>query len=97
MRRIQWSGAEAAGVSDQWTFIDEHGGTLQRTFRFDDFEKAFGFMTRMAEVSEELDHHPDWRNSYGRVDVMLNTHDIGGLSEKDIAWAKRADALSGKG
>ena len=68
--------------------------SISRTFVFADFAQAFAFMTRMAEVSERLDHHPEWRNVYNRVEVTLTTHDAGGLTEKDVAWAEAADGLT---
>ena len=60
---------------------------ITRSFRFADFNAAFGFMTRAALVAEKLDHHPEWFNVYNRVDVTLSTHDAGGLTELDIELA----------
>ncbi|WP_374412013.1 4a-hydroxytetrahydrobiopterin dehydratase [Hydrogenophaga sp.] len=73
-----------------WTHHPERGA-ISRSFRFANFAEAFGFMAQMAAVSERLDHHPEWFNVYNRVDVTLTTHDAGGLSERDITWAKAAD------
>ena len=70
------------------------GLSLQRRFRFADFNEAFGFMTRMALVSEAMNHHPEWHNVYDRVQVTLSTHDAGGITALDIAWARRADMLA---
>jgi 4a-hydroxytetrahydrobiopterin dehydratase len=75
----------------EWT-VNREGGAIRRTFHFPDFLQAFGFMTQMAFVSEKMDHHPEWFNVYDRVEVTLTTHDAGGLSTRDIAWATRADA-----
>lgn len=72
----------------EWTFT---GGKLHRELRFEDFEAAFGFMARMALVSESLSHHPDWTNVYNRVVVDLHTHDAGGVTELDLEWARRAN------
>jgi 4a-hydroxytetrahydrobiopterin dehydratase len=70
---------------------------LCKTFKFKDFKKAFAFMTACAEISEDLDHHPDWRNVYSSVEVKLSTHDTAdkrpGLTKLDIEWATRAQAL----
>ena len=74
-----------------WT-VDAGRGAISRSFRFQDFAQAFGFMSQMALVSEKMDHHPEWFNVYNRVDVTLTTHDANGLSTRDIAWATRADA-----
>lgn len=65
---------------------------LERAFVFADFAQAFAFMTEMAIFSEKEDHHPEWSNVYHRVNVTLTTHDVDGISEKDIAWAHAADA-----
>ena len=75
----------------EWT-VNREGGAIRRTFHFPDFAQAFGFMAQMAIVSEKMDHHPEWFNVYNRVEVTLTTHDAGGLSTRDIAWATRADA-----
>jgi 4a-hydroxytetrahydrobiopterin dehydratase len=63
-------------------------GRLWRRFRFEDFSRAFAFMTRCAMVAEQIDHHPDWLNVYNRVDVTLHTHDVGGLTELDFSLAE---------
>jgi 4a-hydroxytetrahydrobiopterin dehydratase len=65
------------------------------TFRFKDFNAAFGFMARVALLAEKMDHHPEWFNVYNRVEVTLATHDSGGVTEKDIAMAKAMDAYAG--
>ncbi len=75
-----------------WRF-DPGRGAIHRSFVLRDFAQAFEFMTRMAAVSQELNHHPEWFNAYSRVDITLTTHDAGGLSQRDIAWARRADAV----
>ncbi len=74
-------------------YAAENGGRISRTFKFVDFESAFAFMTAMARFSESMDHHPEWRNVYNRVDIDLTTHDAGGVTKKDIAWAHEADRL----
>ena len=76
-----------------WSFSDERGGVIRQTFTFPDFKKAFGFMSKMADFSESIDHHPEWFNVYRRVEITLTTHDSGGLSEKDINWAREADRV----
>ena len=68
-------------------------GSLHRSLQFPDFVAAFGFMSAMALVSEGLNHHPEWRNVYGRVEITLNTHDVGGITELDLKWARRADEV----
>ena len=67
---------------------------ITRTFRFKDFNEAFGFMARVALVAEKNDHHPEWRNVYKTVDVVLTTHDAGGVTARDIALAKAMDAIA---
>lgn len=65
-----------------------------KTFRFTDFNAAFGFMTRAALIAEKLDHHPEWRNVWNRVEVTLTTHDAGGITARDLALAHAMDRLS---
>ncbi|HEX4475387.1 MAG TPA: 4a-hydroxytetrahydrobiopterin dehydratase [Polyangiaceae bacterium] len=68
-------------------------GKLTRRFEFADFVTAFGWMASVALVAEKLDHHPDWKNVYKTVDVELNTHDAGGVTEMDFKLARRMNAL----
>ena len=64
---------------------------IQKSFKFADFTQAFAFMTRVALAAEKADHHPEWSNVYNRVEIVLSTHDAGGLSDKDVALAKVID------
>lgn len=76
--------------------LDAGGETLRKTYVFKDFVEAFGFMARVALVAEKLGHHPDWSNSYRRVEVALTTHDAGGLTALDVKLAQRMDALAAR-
>jgi 4a-hydroxytetrahydrobiopterin dehydratase len=67
---------------------------ISRTFTFKDFNTAFGWMTRVALAAEKLDHHPEWFNVYNRVEVLLSTHDAGGVTELDVRLAKLMDAAA---
>ncbi|UPK35692.1 4a-hydroxytetrahydrobiopterin dehydratase [Bradyrhizobium sp. 186] len=67
---------------------------LGKTFVFKDFSEAFGFMTRAALVAEKMDHHPEWRNVYKTVEVVLSTHDAGGVTALDIELAKAMNAIA---
>ncbi|WP_315761331.1 4a-hydroxytetrahydrobiopterin dehydratase [Sphingomonas sp. Y38-1Y] len=72
---------------------DEGRDAITRSFAFVDFSEAFGFMTRVALLAEKADHHPEWSNVYNRVEILLTTHDAGGLSARDIDLAQAIDAL----
>ena len=61
---------------------------ISRLFQFKDFNRVFGFMTRVALLAEKLDHHPEWFNVYNKIEVTLSTHDAGGVTDKDIEMAK---------
>src|SRR5215831_971655 len=67
---------------------------IERTFTFKDFNEAFGFMSRAALVAEKNDHHPEWRNVYRTVEVLLSTHDAGGVTARDIDLAKAMNAIA---
>ena len=67
---------------------------IARTFTFKDFNEAFGFMSRAALVAEKKDHHPEWRNVYKTVEVVLATHDAGGVTQLDIDLAKAMNAIA---
>lgn len=66
---------------------------IHRTFRFRDFNAAWGFMCRVALLAEKQDHHPEWTNVWNRVEITLTTHDAGGLSARDVTLAQAIDAL----
>lgn len=67
---------------------------IARTFTFRDFNEAFGFMARVALVAEKRDHHPEWRNVYKTVEVVLATHDAGGVTERDVRLAEAMNAIA---
>jgi len=67
---------------------------ITKTYKFEDFNTAFGFMTRAALMAEKLDHHPEWFNVYNRVEVVLSTHDADGVTELDLTLARFMDAAA---
>src|SRR5881628_3760575 len=67
---------------------------ISKTFVFKDFNEAFGFMTRAALIAEKNDHHPEWRNVYKTVEVMLSTHDAGGVTSLDVELANAMNAIA---
>jgi 4a-hydroxytetrahydrobiopterin dehydratase len=67
---------------------------IERSFTFKDFNEAFGFMSRAALVAEKNDHHPEWRNVYKTVEVVLATHDAGGVTRLDIELAKAMNGIA---
>ena len=68
---------------------------IAKTYKFADFNAAFGFMTRVALKAEKLDHHPEWSNVYNKVEVVLTTHDAGGVTAKDVDLAMFMDEAAG--
>jgi 4a-hydroxytetrahydrobiopterin dehydratase len=84
--------ADALDELDEWDY-DEARDAITRSFTFTDFVEAFGFMTRVALLAEKADHHPEWSNVWNRVDILLTTHDAGGLSARDVEMATAIDAL----
>jgi 4a-hydroxytetrahydrobiopterin dehydratase len=86
--------AEALDGLPDWDY-DEARDAIARTITFADFSEAFAFMTRVALAAEKADHHPEWSNVWNRVEILLTTHDAGGLSHRDIAMAEAIDAMLG--
>ncbi|WP_293881774.1 4a-hydroxytetrahydrobiopterin dehydratase [Sphingomonas sp.] len=84
--------ATALDTLGEWDF-DEARDALTRQFLFGDFSEAFGFMVRVAMLADKSDHHPEWSNVYNRVDILLTTHDAGGLSYRDVDMAKGIERL----
>jgi 4a-hydroxytetrahydrobiopterin dehydratase len=77
-----------------WSDV-EGRDAITKTYRFKNFRQAFGFMSQAALVAEKMDHHPEWSNVYGKVDVVLTTHSASGLSELDIKLAQKLDEIAG--
>jgi 4a-hydroxytetrahydrobiopterin dehydratase len=77
---------------ERWS-LSADGATITRAFVFANFSEAFAFMTRVALLAEKADHHPDWSNSYNRVEIGLTSHDAGGLTRRDAKLARAIDAL----
>ena len=75
-----------------WNHAPERDA-ITRRFTFADFNQAFGFMTRVALLAEKADHHPEWSNVWNRVDILLTTHDAGGLSRRDLDMAQAIERL----
>ena len=75
-----------------WTHEPQRDA-ITRSFKFADFSEAFAFMTRVSLLAHAADHHPEWSNVYNRVDILLTTHDVDGLSQRDIDMATAIDAL----
>uniref|UniRef100_H2ZJZ7 4a-hydroxytetrahydrobiopterin dehydratase n=1 Tax=Ciona savignyi TaxID=51511 RepID=H2ZJZ7_CIOSA len=69
---------------------------IYKEFMFTNFSEAFGFMTRIALKAETMNHHPEWFNVYNKVQITLSTHDVGGLSSRDVTLAKFIEEISGK-
>ncbi|KAJ1461081.1 putative pterin-4-alpha-carbinolamine dehydratase [Pelagophyceae sp. CCMP2097] len=86
-------GAFLASAARRGWARHETRDAVAKQFRFDNFSEAWGFMSRIALFSEALDHHPEWSNVYGTVDVVLTTHSAGGLSNKDEAMADFMDLI----
>jgi 4a-hydroxytetrahydrobiopterin dehydratase len=76
-----------------WSLVAERDA-IRKRFAFKDFREAFAWMTRVAEVAEASDHHPEWTNVYRIVDVVLSTHSAGGLTAKDVELARAMDRLA---
>ena len=84
---------EAVKTLDGWTGGDDF---ITKVFRFEDFSEAWGFMSRVALMAENMDHHPEWFNVYNRVDVTLTTHDAGGVTDKDVKMAAFMEKIAAK-
>jgi 4a-hydroxytetrahydrobiopterin dehydratase len=95
MTRPARIGASAALARlNGWRAV-EGRDAIAKSYRFKDFNAAFGWMTRVALAAERLDHHPEWSNIYNRVEVVLATHDADGVTELDVALAALMDAAAG--
>jgi 4a-hydroxytetrahydrobiopterin dehydratase len=95
MTRPAKIGADAALARlSGWSKGEGARDAIQKTFKFADFNAAFGFMTRVAIKADQLDHHPEWFNVYNRVEVTLATHDADGVTELDVTLAAFMDEVA---
>jgi 4a-hydroxytetrahydrobiopterin dehydratase len=94
MANTRIGAAAATAQLPGWAAADGRDAIV-KTFKFDDFNAAFGFMTRVALMADKLDHHPEWSNVYNRVEVLLATHDADGVTELDVRLARFMDEIAG--
>lgn len=98
---MKWEKLERAAVETEltklagWT-LNDAASAISKTFKFSNFIEAFGFMTEAAITAEKLNHHPEWFNVYSRVEVTLNTHDAGGLTELDFKLARAMEKAAAR-
>lgn len=85
--------ALASLLTNGWEMV-EGRDAISRSYKFKTFNQAFGWMTRIAMYAEKWNHHPEWSNVYNRVDVVLTTHSVDGLSELDIKLAHMMDRIA---
>ncbi|MEM7618799.1 MAG: 4a-hydroxytetrahydrobiopterin dehydratase [Pseudomonadota bacterium] len=83
---------QAINTLTGWACLEERSA-IQKSYKFHNFNQAWGFMCQVALIAEKMDHHPEWFNVYNRVDITLTTHDADGISERDIKMAQAIDSL----
>ena len=80
-------------LDKQWKLDESGRDAIVKEFVFKDFNQAFGFMSRIAQAAEKMDHHPEWSNVYNRVRILLSSHDVNGLSKRDIRLANHIESF----
>jgi 4a-hydroxytetrahydrobiopterin dehydratase len=83
----------ALGKLHGWSEVDDRDA-IRKSFHFSNFSEAWGFLNRVALIAEKMDHHPEIFNVYNRVELILSTHDVEGLSERDVRLAQAVDELA---
>ena len=78
---------ELKTLPGKWQLAEDQK-SIHQAYKFKSFAEAWSFMSHVALLAEKMDHHPDWSNSYNKVDITLTSHDAGGLTAKDVALAK---------
>jgi 4a-hydroxytetrahydrobiopterin dehydratase len=76
-----------------WSEVEDRDA-IRKSYHFSDFSEAWGFLSRVALIAEKMDHHPEIFNVYNRVEIVLATHDVEGLSERDIKEAQAIDEIA---
>ncbi|XP_072767682.1 probable pterin-4-alpha-carbinolamine dehydratase [Anoplolepis gracilipes] len=82
-------------LSSGWT-VQSDRDAIYKEFVFKNFNEAFGFMTRVALQAEKMDHHPEWFNVYNKVNITLSSHDVNGLSQRDVKLATFINKVADK-
>ena len=80
-------------LDKQWKLDDSGRDAIVKEFVFKAFNQVFGFMTRVALVADKMDHHPEWFNVYNKVKILLSSHDVNGLSKRDIRLANHIESF----
>ena len=94
VERLVGSARHAAlGKLHGWSEVEDRDA-IRKSYHFSDFSEAWGFLSRVALLAEKMDHHPEVFNVYNRVEIILSTHDVEGLSERDIAEAQAIDEIA---
>ena len=93
--KVKLSEAELSSVLLELPGWQLKQGKLNRQWEFANFSEAFGFMSRVALLAEQMDHHPEWSNVYNRVTIDLISHDVDGISQRDVLMAQSISQLSG--
>ena len=83
----------ALGKLHGWSEVEDRDA-IRKTYHFGTFGEAWGFVSQIALLAEKMDHHPEWFNVYNRVDIVLSTHDAGGVTERDIRLARAVDEIA---
>jgi 4a-hydroxytetrahydrobiopterin dehydratase len=87
--------AQIEEALDSLSGWSQEGEAIVKTYEFADFRAALDFMNRAAGPVEEMDHHPEWTNVYNRVDIRLSSHDVGGVTGRDIQLARVLERVAG--
>lgn len=84
---------EAVAELRGWSEVEDRDA-IRKVFHFGTFSEAWAFMSRIALLAEKMDHHPEWFNVYNRVEIILSTHDVEGLSQRDVTLAHAIDEIA---
>ncbi|MGH7125453.1 MAG: 4a-hydroxytetrahydrobiopterin dehydratase [Stellaceae bacterium] len=76
-----------------WSEVEDRDA-IRKTYHFGNFREAWGFMSEVALLAEKMDHHPEWFNVYNRVEIILSTHDVAGLTDLDVVLARAIDEIA---
>lgn len=96
MTKLDQAAIKTALTRLQGWQLNGDGLSIRRSYTFEDFNAAFGFMSRVALRAEKMDHHPEWFNVYNRVDITLTTHDADGVTQRDIDLATFCETIAAK-